>query len=68
MKEFAKRLKELRLEKNLSTVELGKQIGVSGPTISRWENNVISPNAEKICLLAKVFDVSSDYLLGLTDY
>ncbi|MBQ5929696.1 MAG: helix-turn-helix transcriptional regulator, partial [Clostridia bacterium] len=35
---FAERLKELRLEKNLSLKELAKEIGVSDIAISRWEN------------------------------
>lgn len=38
MKVFCERLKELRIEKHISTIELGKAIGVSDSTISRWEN------------------------------
>ena len=64
---FAQRLKELRLEKKLSTMTLGKEIGVSDMTICRWENNVNDVKGEELAKLAKFFDVSTDYLLGLED-
>ena len=67
MKIFAERLKELRLEKNLSLKELAKEIGVSDIAISRWENELRIPNIESLVELAKFFGVSSDYLLGLED-
>ncbi len=44
MKVFCKRLKELRIERKLSIVELGKLLDVNNPTISRWENGVMLPN------------------------
>lgn len=64
---FAQRLRELRLEKKLSTMALGKEIGVSDMTICRWENNVNDVKGEELAKLAKFFDVSTDYLLGLED-
>lgn len=65
---FAQRLKELRLEKHLSTRDLAKEIGVTNITISRWENNKASATHEKIILLCQFFNVSADYLLGLKDF
>ena len=67
MKPFAERLKELRAEKSISTVALGKAIGVSGPTISRWENSQMEITSGYVVALAKYFGVSTDYLLGLED-
>lgn len=67
MKKFAERLKELRNEQNISHDNLGKIIGVNGSTISRWENDKVEPTAPNICELAKFFNVSADYLLGLID-
>ena len=67
MKEFGERLKELRMDKKISTIKLGNEIGVDGTTISRWENGLMSPTIEKLVLLCKYFGVSSDYLLGLED-
>lgn len=65
MKIFAERLKELRLEKNLSLKDLAKGIGSSDVAISRWENELRIPNIENLYLIAKFFGVSADYLIGL---
>ena len=65
MKIFCERLKELRLESNLSTAKLGKEIGVSGPTVSRWENGIMIPSIEHLYNMARFFQVRSDYLIGL---
>ncbi len=67
MKEFAERLKDLRLEKGLSQRELAKSVNISHVAIIRWENETHSPNAEAVVTLAKFFGVTTDYLLGLTD-
>ena len=67
MNKFSERLRELRKENNLSTMQLGKAIGVSDATICHWEN---AQNDEKISQLIKLalyFNVSSDYLIGLED-
>ncbi len=65
---FPERIKELRIERNLSVNELAKEIGVSGAAVSRWENCIRIPNLDNIYNLAKFFDVSADYLIGLTDF
>lgn len=65
MKIFCERLKELRLEKGLSTTALGKILNVSNSTISRWESGIIIPSIEHLYNIAKYFDVSADYLIGI---
>lgn len=67
MKIFAERLKELRKEKNLSTLALGKIIGVSDTAICNWENDKHDVRGEQLIRLASFFEVSADYLLGLED-
>lgn len=67
MKIFAERLKYLRLEKELSQRQLAKLLNINYTSIQRWESEMRIPNAEAIVLLAKYFNVSADYLLGLTD-
>ena len=61
------RLKELRLEKNLSQLELAKAIGFSQSSIVYWETGQRVPNAQAVIILAKYFNVSTDYLLGEID-
>lgn len=65
MKKFAERLKYLRKEKKLSAKALGKIIKVSYNTIVNWENNIHDIKGEYLIRLAKFFDVTTDYLLGL---
>ena len=64
---FAERLKELRQDQHIGQVELAKQIGVSKGVISLWENNLREPGMFNLIALAKYFDVSVDFLVGLED-
>lgn len=65
MKIFAERLKELRLGNGLSIDELSKEIGVGHSSISRWGNNQARIIAEQLVVIAKFFEISTAYLLGL---
>ena len=68
MKEiFAERLKELRLEKELGQETLAQELGLSHGIISLWENGLREPKLSNLVLLAKYFDVTMDYLVGLED-
>ena len=64
---FGERLKQIRKQSNLTTTALGNLVGVSHTTISRWENGVIEASLNHIYKLAKVLNVSSDYLIGIED-
>jgi len=68
MKIFGERLRELRNEKGLSAMELAKATNLSDASIINWENNKHDITAENIVKLAKFFEVSADYLLGLTEH
>lgn len=65
---FTERLKELRTEKNINQVELSAEIGVSKGIISLWENGLREPGMYSLTQLAKFFEVSIDYLVGISDY
>lgn len=64
---FQERLKELRIAKGVSQKELGKLIGATYSAISYWETGVNEPKLSYIIALCNYFEVSADYLLGLTD-
>ena len=68
MEEFTKRLKELRTEKGLTQVQLAKATKLSTTAISYWENGERVPNAIAIITLARFFEVTTDYLLGESDF
>ena len=61
------RIKELRKEFGLSQVELAARMEVTKQTISNWENENIQPSIDMLVGLANVFNVTTDYLLGLDD-
>ena len=64
---FASRVQELRKQKRLTQTELGDAIGLTQKAISTIESGVSETTFGKLVLLAKFFQVSTDYLLGLTD-
>ncbi|MBE5743087.1 MAG: helix-turn-helix transcriptional regulator [Clostridiales bacterium] len=57
---IGEKIKELRLEKNLSQMQLAKQIGTSQKAIDYWERSVNEPKASYIIALVRFFDVSFD--------
>ena len=67
MEKFFERLKELRIEKGLSQAQLAKETGLSRSAFYYWENGLKIPNAQAIIILARYFDVTTDYLLGEED-
>ena len=64
---FAERLKELRGEKHIGQNALAKALKLSNASLSYWETGKQIPSAEAIFKLARYFNVSADYLLGLND-
>ncbi len=64
---FAERLKELRIEKKIGQIQLAKEIGVSKGIISLWENGLREPTLSSLIALAKFFEVSLDYLAGISE-
>lgn len=56
-KEFGKRLKELRLQANMSQEELAEQVGVATKTVSYWENAHNPVSFSKIPIIANVLNV-----------
>ena len=58
------RIKQLRKDKNMTLVELGKQVGLPKGTLSRYENGSREPKEPTWQALANFFNVSVDYLKG----
>ena len=67
MKIFAERLRDLRLERNLTQQALAQDLGVTQPAIQRWEASLQIPNIQICSKIAQYFGVSLDYLAGLED-
>ena len=59
------KIKTLRKEHNLTQENLAEMLGVSYQAISRWENNITSPDISTLPILANIFNVTVDYLLDV---
>ena len=61
---LADKIMELRKKNGWSQEELAEKVGVSRQSISKWESAQSVPDLNKILLLSKIFEVSTDYLLN----
>ena len=64
---FPERFKKLRLDSGLKQAELGEKLGLSARVVGFYEKGERSPNLDTLVSIAKYFEVSTDYLLGLTN-
>ena len=62
------RIKELRTERGLSTRDLASEMDWSAMAISYYENKKRDLNTDALIKLAKYFEVTCDYLLGVSTY
>ena len=64
------RIQQLRLTLALSQEEFGERLGVSRQTVSKWELDQTLPELSKIVMMARLFSVTTDYLLvdGITSF
>ncbi len=62
------RIRELRINHNLTQELLSVSTGISQANLSRIECGLVSPDASELIRLSSFFHVSVDYLLCLTDY
>ena len=64
---FRERMKNLRIERNLTLKEFGSIFGISKQSASKWEAGINLPSISNLFDIAETFNVSIDYLLGLSD-
>lgn len=67
MEAFSKKIKEIRKENNMSQSDLGQLLGVTFHAVSKWETCGKEPSYTILVKIAKRFNVTTDYLLGLED-
>lgn len=65
---LGQRLKELRDEKGLTQKQLSKVFKINSVTYLHYEKSQREPPLALLADIAKYYDVSVDYLLGLKDY
>ena len=64
---FADRLSDLITESGKTLRQIASEIGISYPTLSTYQNGIQKANIEALAKIANYFNVSADYLLGLSD-
>lgn len=68
MELFKDRIKKLRIERDITQSELAEYMGFKTyTTVSKWESGDNLPRGKELKKLAELFNVSSDYILGISD-
>ncbi|MBD5085875.1 MAG: helix-turn-helix transcriptional regulator [Clostridiales bacterium] len=68
MKIFQERLLEQRKICKMTQQQVSEYLHISQPSYIRYENGSAEPSLENLVKLADLFDVSTDFLLGRTQY
>ncbi len=64
---LGKRIKELREKEGLTQLKASELLKISNKALSRYENDDTNPDPETIKNMAKLYNSSSDYILGVVD-
>ncbi|MCL2223536.1 MAG: helix-turn-helix domain-containing protein [Defluviitaleaceae bacterium] len=67
MELFGIRLKGIRQERGLTQTQLADKLGIVKATVSSYEQTLNYPSIETFIKLCNFFDVSADFMLGLSD-
>lgn len=65
---LGERLKELREERGFTQKQIAEKLGLHSVTYLHYEKSQREPPLCVLAEMAQFFEVSTDYLLGLTDY
>ena len=68
MIQFSNRLQQLRKDSGLKQIDLAKVLDTTQRRISHLESGKIEPDLTTLVEIAKFFNVTLDYLVGITDY
>ena len=64
---MGEKLKSLRIEKKLTQKQVADRIGLAISAVSSYESGTRYPSYDALVKLARIFHVSTDYLLGITN-
>ena len=67
MDKFAQRLRELRIESGMTQQHLASLLNIKQQSYIRYEYGTGEPSLHTLVMLAQIFSVTTDYLLGVTD-
>ena len=61
---FAKNVRELRIDRKLNQVQLGERLSYSSKAVSKWENGDVMPDIVTLKMIADFFEISVDELIS----
>ena len=67
MKTFNERLKDIRTDNEITQIEIAEKLNISQRAYSSYETGNRKLPIELLIEIAKIYNTSTDYLLGLTD-
>lgn len=65
--QFHERIRALREDNDIKQKDIAKLLNMNQRKVSRLETKATEPTPEEIIRYCKIFDVSADYILGLSD-
>ncbi len=65
---FRERIKTLRIDANLTQLEVANALGTTQRKVSYWEMGKVEPDIENLWKLAEFYGVTIDYLIGKNEY
>lgn len=64
---IADRVKALRDRAKLTQADLAKRLGITRSSVNAWEMGISVPSTQYVVEMAKLFHVSTDFILGMSD-
>ena len=61
---FAKNVRELRVDRKLNQIQLGEKLNYTSKAVSKWENGDVMPDIVTLKMIADFFDISVDTLIS----
>lgn len=65
---IADKIKYLRNEKNMTQTDLAKKLKITRSSVNAWEMGISVPSTQYIIELSYIFEVSTDFLLGIDEH
>ena len=63
--DVADRIKKLREQNGITQTELAQKLNITRSSVNAWEMGISAPSTQNIIEISELFDVSTDYLLGV---
>ncbi|MBR6567897.1 MAG: helix-turn-helix transcriptional regulator [Clostridia bacterium] len=63
--DVADKIRKLREQNGITQTELAQKLNITRSSVNAWEMGISAPSTQNIIELSEIFNVSTDYLLGV---